>query len=261
MNNTKLRFGARVFLFFLPFLISATVSAFDIPPLKSRVNDTAGIISESTKDRLEVLLKDYEQKTGNQLFVLTVDTVGDAGSIEQYGIAVADKWKVGRSKKDNGVIFIVAVKDRKMRIEVGYGLEGVIPDAMASRIIRSDVTPAFKAGNYDAGIARGVLSIIKVSGSDYDVQSAVTGTDAAPKKTEFIRLIVLLSIFFFAFIFRLIFGVSRIGRRGVSGRGGSGAGFFLGGLGGGFGGGGFGGGGFGGGGGGGFGGGGASGSW
>ena len=248
------------------FPISAV--AFEVPALVSRVNDYAGVVSADTKSKLEALLKDYEDKTGNQFFVLTVDSFEDAGSIEQYGIAVADKWKVGKKKEDNGLILIVAVKDRKVRFEVGYGLEGKLPDVVAFRIIKQQIIPAFKEGDFTTGIAAGVVSAIRNIG-DYDLNSGVAAnsgintegtTNANMRSPRFIKVIAFIIFFAISIVFRFICGFGSLfftsgGRR----RGGGGWGLFGGGFGGGSGG--FGGGGFGGGGGGGFGGGGSSGGW
>lgn len=250
MNRTKLLFLGGIFLGGL-FITPSLANAFNVPTLTARVNDTAGIMSGESKNYLEQLLMNYEKETGNQFFVLTVNSVGDAGSIEQYGIAVADKWKAGQKNKDNGIIFIVAVKDRKVRIEVGYGLEGKLPDAAAGRVIRDVVVPEFRAGGYDAGITKGVLTVIKVIGGYETGTDADTAVGPEKKASSVIRSIGILIIIVFSILFRVIFSFGGIGRRG---RRGGGGGMF-------FGGGGFGGGGFGGGGGGGFGGGGASGSW
>ena len=114
--------------------------AADVPYLSGRVVDNAEILSPQTRDRLTEQLKAHEQKTTNQVVVLTVPTVG-SDSIEEYANNVFAAWKLGQKGKDNGVLVVVAPKDRKMRIEVGYGLEGTLTDAMASRIIRNEMTP------------------------------------------------------------------------------------------------------------------------
>ncbi|MEI6079459.1 MAG: TPM domain-containing protein [bacterium] len=239
------------------FLVCFSAAAFEVPELKARVNDYAGVLSQDTKNGLETLLKDYQDKTGNQIVVLTVASYEDAGTIEQYGLAVADKWKIGQKKEDNGLILIVSTKERKVRFEVGYGLEGKLPDVVAFRIIREIIVPAFREGNYDQGVAAGVVSAINNIGG-YDVKSAggTVATSSVQTNTRrsagFVKLIGLLIFFSISIIFRFIFGFTGAGRRG-RGTGG----VFFGGFGGGSG---FGGGGFGGGGGG-FGGGGASGGW
>jgi uncharacterized protein len=275
MHNTvkpgALLRGAVCLFFAALLLFSFSVSAFEVPALASRVNDYAGVISTDTKGKLEALLKDYETKTGTQFFVLTVDSIQDAGTIEQYGISVADKWKAGKKKEDNGLILIVAVKDRKVRFEVGYGLEGKLPDVVAFRIIREKIVPAFRDGDYSLGVASGVVYAIKSIGgydmggtSDGDTAGAsagVAGGDSSGngklKKSELFRILVIIIFFAASIVFRFIFGLGGLvgGRRRHVGGFWGGFGGFGGGSSGGFGGG------FGGGGGGGFGGGGASGSW
>ena len=261
----------KILLIGLLSLFSFHVFAFDVPELTSRVNDYAGVVSSDTKGKLEALLKDYEDKTGNQFFVLTVDSFGDAGSIEQYGIAVADKWKAGKKKEDNGLILIVAIKDRKVRFEVGYGLEGKLPDVVAFRIIKEQILPAFKEGDFTTGIAAGVVSAIRNIG-DYDLNSGVAASSGINNEERseknirgagFVKMIAFIIFFAISIVFRFIFGFGSLFFTSGGRKRGSGAGWggFLGGGFGGGSGGGFGGGGFGGGGGGGFGGGGSSGGW
>ena len=131
----------------------------DVPYLTGRVVDNAEILKPDTRKRLAETLRQHEQKTTNQVAVLTVRTLqGD--SVEEYAVRVFEHWKLGQKGKDNGVLVVVAPQDRRMRIEVGYGLEGVLPDATAARIIRNVMTPRFKAGDYDGGITQGVDAIV-----------------------------------------------------------------------------------------------------
>jgi len=138
---------------------SGAASGADVPFLTGRVVDNAEILKPATRDALTTALGAHEQATGNQVVVLTVPTIGD-DSIEGYATKVFENWKLGQKGKDNGVLVIVVPKDRKMRIEVGYGLEGTLPDAVASRIIRNVMTPQFKNGDYDKGVTDGVAAII-----------------------------------------------------------------------------------------------------
>ena len=130
-----------------------------VPYLTGRVVDDANILSQGARDRITAATKAHEAATTNQVVVLTVPTIGGA-SIEEYAVKVFESWKLGQKGKDNGVLVVVAPQDRKMRIEVGYGLEGTLPDGAAGEIIRTWMTPAFKAGNYDKGIEDGVAAII-----------------------------------------------------------------------------------------------------
>jgi uncharacterized protein len=143
----------------LALLWSSGAPAADIPYLTGRVVDDANIISPGERDRLTAMLKAHEQATSNQVVVLTVPTIGRM-SIEEYAVKVFETWKLGQKGSDNGVLVVVVPQDRKMRIEVGYGLEGTLPDGAAGEIIRTWMTPAFKAGNYDKGVEDGVAAII-----------------------------------------------------------------------------------------------------
>src|SRR5688572_9294161 len=163
-------------------LALALVLAFaaDIPFLTGRVVDDANIIGDEAQARLTATLKTHEDATTNQIVVLTVTTIAGQ-SIEEYAVKVFETWKLGNKEKDNGILVVVVPQDGKMRIEVGYGLEGVLPDGAAGEIIRRWMTPAFKAGNYEKGIEDGVAAIIsKVEGRGepadrVPIQSAPSG--------------------------------------------------------------------------------------
>lgn len=130
------------------------------------VHDEANVLSPGTVAQLERILKAERDSTSNQIAILIVPSL-EGEDINGFGIRVAEKWKAGDSKKDNGVIFIVAIQDRKMRIEVGQGLEGVLTDALSSRINRNEVAPNFRQGNYDAGIMAGTMAIIQAIKGQY----------------------------------------------------------------------------------------------
>lgn len=126
-----------------------------VPALKARVTDLTGTLSPAEQSRLEQKLATFEQDKGSQLAVLIVPTTAPE-TIEQYGIRVAEQWQPGRKDSDDGLILIVAKADRTLRIEVGYGLEGVIPDAIARRVIAETIVPRFQAGDFAGGIDAGV---------------------------------------------------------------------------------------------------------
>jgi uncharacterized protein len=143
-------------------LNSALTLALDVPPLRARVNDLAGMLSPGSAQTLEERLAGFERETGHQIAVLTIPSLqGDA--IEDFGIRVAEAWKIGQKGFDNGAILVIAQKERKLRIEVGYGLEGVLPDAIASRIIREVIVPRFRDGDFSGGIVAGVNAILQVT--------------------------------------------------------------------------------------------------
>jgi uncharacterized protein len=132
-----------------------------IPALTSPVTDLTGTLSAAERQTLDGKLHDWEARTTNQLVVLIVPTTTPE-SIEEYSIRVAEAWKIGQKGKDNGVLFLVAKDDKRMRIEVGYGFEGVLTDITSRRIIGETVAPYFKQGQFAAGINAGVDRIIAV---------------------------------------------------------------------------------------------------
>lgn len=140
-------------------LAAGPASAFQPPFLSGRVNDEAGIIPPDVRESLEQKLKGLEERTTSQMAVLTVESL-EGLSIEDYSIQVAEAWKLGVKGKDNGVLFTVARGDRKMRIEVGYGLESVLTDARCGRILDNLVRPAFRAGDFGRGIEAGVDAVL-----------------------------------------------------------------------------------------------------
>jgi uncharacterized protein len=152
------RLGAGLVLLFGFALASADVA---VPPLTARVTDLTGTLSGGAVARIEAKLADLEAKKGSQVAVLIVPTT-QPEEIEQYGIRVEDTWKLGRKGVDDGVYLIVAKNDRRVRIEVSYGLEGALPDAVTNRIITETITPHFKLGDYDGGVEAGVNQIISV---------------------------------------------------------------------------------------------------
>jgi uncharacterized protein len=152
------RLGAGLVLLFSFALAGAEVA---VPPLAARVTDLTGTLSGGAVARIEAKLADLEAKKGSQLAVLIVPTT-QPEEIEQFGIRVADAWKLGRKGVDDGAILLVAKNDRRVRIEVGQGLEGALPDAIANRIITETITPHFKQADYDGGVEAGIDQMISV---------------------------------------------------------------------------------------------------
>lgn len=129
-----------------------------IPALTSRLTDAAGVLGASARQELESKLATFESATGGQLAVLLVKTA-EPETIEQYALRVAEAWKIGKKGKDNGALLVIAMKEKKLRIEVGYGWEGALPDVEAKRIIREVMTPYFKQSQFAQGIAAGIDKI------------------------------------------------------------------------------------------------------
>jgi uncharacterized protein len=132
-----------------------------VPPLAGRVVDQTGTLSSSDIDALTQKLRDFEARKGSQIAVLIVPTTAPE-EIEQYSIRVAEAWKIGRKKVDDGAILLVAKNDHKLRIEVGYGLEGALTDVTSQRIVDEIITPKFRNGDFAGGISAGVDRIIGV---------------------------------------------------------------------------------------------------
>jgi uncharacterized protein len=240
----------------LQLLVTPLALGKEVPPLEGRVTDRAGVLTPTEETQIEAVLAAHERATGYQFAVL-IERSLEGEPIEGYSIRVVEAWQLGEKGKDDGLLLLVAVEDRKMRIEVGYGLEGDIPDVLAGRIIRDEIAPLFKSGSYAAGITAGLVALMRASGWEPPAAIAIPSTEA-PRQSGA------------GGIARLVFWIGMlILFMGVGGRGGGFLMFLglssMGGFGGRHGGGGFGGGGggFGGfsGGGGGFGGGGASGGW
>jgi uncharacterized protein len=151
----------------LIFIFGALVLfALEVPPLKGRVNDYAGMLSPSTRQQLEEILRNLEKTDSTQIAVLTIPSL-EGEVLEEFSIKVADQWKIGQKGFDNGAILLIARKERKVRIEVGYGLEGSLTDLMAGRIIADVIVPQFKTGNFDQGVIDGVQAMIGVVRGQY----------------------------------------------------------------------------------------------
>jgi len=281
--------------FFLLFCVPA--DALEVPKLQGYVNDYAGMISAQAKAVLEQELQAFEQSDSTQIVVLTIPSL-EGEVLEEFSIKVAEQWKIGQKGKDNGIIVLVSKQDRKIRVEVGRGLEGKITDLMSGRIIDLVIMPKFKRGDFDGGLISGVHALIDASRGEFKADSSrqprrrngqsrlltflifggiailVLGSVSRPAGAiggavglPLSMLLASISVGIAGFIILAVVGavlgliLPVLFSAGGRGGGGTSGGFGSGGFGGGgFGGGGFGGGGFGGGGGG-FGGGGSSGGW
>jgi uncharacterized protein len=162
----RLSFLFSLLAFYL-LVTSFTFAQIKVPPHEGRwVHDEANVLSPSTVAQLEQVLKAERDSTSNQIAILIVPSL-EGEDIDGFGIRVAEAWKAGSKENDNGVIFIIAIQERKMRIEVGQGLEGVLTDALSSRINRNEVAPQFRQGNYDAGVTAGTMAIIQAIKGTY----------------------------------------------------------------------------------------------
>jgi uncharacterized protein len=192
------------FLFTLPF--NAQEKA-EIPELKTYVTDYTNTLNELELQQMESLLTKLKAENGAQVVLVIVPTTG-VETIEEYALKIAEKNKVGRKKKDDGVVVLIAKNDRKIRIEVGYGLEGILTDADCKRIISEIITPKFKEKNFYEGVKLGVDAIIlKINGKSIFPDKAGTNNKAkdSDELNQYLPVIILLVIGYFVhFIFGLI---------------------------------------------------------
>jgi len=178
---------------FLFIIIPFSAGALDVPQLKGRVNDYASILSPETAQKLEVALSAIESSDSTQIVVLTIPSL-EGEVLEEFSIKVAEAWKIGQNNLDNGVILLVSKNDRKLRIETGRGLEGKLTDLVSGRIIRSEIIPKFKEGDFNGGIEAGINAIVSVVKGEYKASETNTGRKESGKNPIFTLLIFLFVI-------------------------------------------------------------------
>ncbi len=169
---------------FVTLLVCPAVAKVDLPTPRFFVEDQAGIIRDDVEQKLNRLLAALEQKTGAQVIVYTIQTL-DGEPIEQFTLRHAEKWQLGQKDKDNGVLVLIALRDRKYRIEVGEGLEGALPDGLVGSIGRKYFRTYFRRGDYTTGIYRGMLALIEKIAQEYKVElpGLVAATAASARHT------------------------------------------------------------------------------
>ena len=139
-----------------------------IPPAPAQYfNDSAGVVSAGTAAQLNQKLEQFERDASSQIVVVVYPKMQSDSAIEDYTVRVAQSWKVGQKDKNNGAVLFVFTQDHKMFLQVGYGLEGALPDALCKRIIEDEIKPAFRAGNFDAGLTAGVNAILAAAKGEY----------------------------------------------------------------------------------------------
>ena len=161
MNAARASFLALLLCWAVSAGATAAFAEVAVPPLSGRVVDQTGTLRSDDIASLTQTLKDLETRKGSQIAVLIVPTT-DGEAIEPFSIRVAEAWRIGRKKIDDGALLVIAKNDRHLRIEVGYGLEGALTDATTKRIIDEDITPRFKAGDFAGGVSAGVHRMIQV---------------------------------------------------------------------------------------------------
>lgn len=182
-------------------LCAAVVEPLTLPssPL-GRVNDYAGILSADARSRIESSLAAYDAQTSTEIVIVTFRSL-EGGSLEDVSMRLAEKWKIGKKKKDNGVILIFALEERVVRIEVGYGLEGTITDAVSSSIIRTVIAPKFRTGDYDGGTADAVNALMKAAAGEYTADASDGGELSSLANDPTVRVIVLIALAVIVFLF------------------------------------------------------------
>ena len=186
--------AARASLLALTFCWSFVVGAqIAVPPLSGRVTDQTATLSADQKAALEQTLQAFEARKGSQLAVLIVPTTAPE-TIEQYALRVAEQWKLGRKKVDDGALLVIAKTDRTLRIEVGYGLEGALNDATSKRIISDIITPRFKQGDFNGGITAGVEQIIRVIDGEPLPASKGMSAGNTPDIRQYVPIIFILAL-------------------------------------------------------------------
>ncbi len=178
----------------LLFVVPA--SALDVPPLQTHVNDYAHMLSPGGTQELERRLADFERSDSTQVVVLTIPSLAGE-NLEEFSIKVAEAWRIGQKGIDNGAILIIAKQERKIRIEVGRGLEGKLTDLVSGRIIRDQMAPRFKGGEFDGGVSAGVSAIMAVVKGEYKASPR----DFTRKKKSAPPIFTLLIFFMVACVF------------------------------------------------------------
>lgn len=168
----------------------------EVPKLTRRVTDLAGVLTSEQINEIEHKLERFEEETTNQIAVLIIPSL-EGEDLEDFSIRVVEKNKLGQAGKDNGVLFLIVVQDRKMRLEVGYGLEGVLPDALCDQILRNIVRPKFRQGDYYAGIEAGVDAIISATKGEFK---------ADPRRKTEVKLGTILALIIIMFVVLAFFG-------------------------------------------------------
>ena len=188
------------------------------PPPRNFFTDTAGVVSPEVGARLEARLREFQTASSNQVLVVVADRVPDGyTSMEEYTNRTAEAWRVGDKTRDNGAVLFVFVADRKIRIEVGYGLEGALPDALASRIVNDEITPRFRSGNYGEGLIAGAEAIIAATKGEYQPARA-----SGRRSSRTVLILLVLFFLFAGVLFPLMREIHAISNsRTYSGRGGS----------------------------------------
>jgi uncharacterized protein len=210
---TRLSLAVPVALTMLLVLLTAVFAqnSLAFPPLSGRVVDAAGILPQAARDQLDQKLKAHEDKTSDQLVVATIPSLQDT-SVEDYANLLFRHWKLGQAKTNNGVLVLVAPNERKIRVEVGYGLEGTLTDALARTIIQAAIAPKFKQGDYAGGLVAGVDAIIATLQGDSEWQDRVKQRNA-PADDGYDPFVIILIVIMIIVIINIMSARQQMGGR------------------------------------------------
>lgn len=191
----------RLSLVVLVFFLSSVSFAEEIPvyDIMRHLTDHSGTLAEEEIAAIETRLVSFERETSNQFAILLIPSVGETWTIEEYSLKVAEQWAGGSADKDNGLLLVVAKNDRKMRFEVGHGLEGVLPDIICGRIIRNEMAPRFREEDFAGGLHAAVTSVILASRGEYEGDGTIVGEGGGDGEAD-PRLIGFLILSFIALV-------------------------------------------------------------
>jgi uncharacterized protein len=173
--------------------VAVTAGALDVPPLRGRVNDYANMISADAENRIDSISSELERSDSTQLVVLTVPSL-EGGDLEGFSIRVAEEWAIGQEEYDNGVLLLVAQAERRIRIEVGYGLEGALTDLQAGRIIDNEIAPYFKAGQFGEGLVRGTEAIAATVRGEYQASEQTVSKPRVRSRVGLVPFFIILMV-------------------------------------------------------------------
>lgn len=206
--------------FFVSILLSIflanSIFALSVPSLTSPIVDNANLISDGVEQNINNQLQELSNSTGIQLAVLTIPTLEDE-VLESYSMKVAETWKLGSAEKDTGVLLLIALEERSIRIEVGYGLEGVLTDTKCGLIIRNVIAPEFRNGNYQAGIVNAVNNMVGLVKGDESLVSKKVLNESSGDSSAFIFMGIVL-LYGFIFVMAVVTSKKRGPRTGTGTR-------------------------------------------
>jgi len=189
--SRRLRLGVSTAALLL--CVAVITGALEVPPLRGRVNDYANMISAEAENRIEAVSRELESSDSTQIVVLTIPSL-EGEDLEGFSIRVAESWRIGQEEYDNGVLLLVAQAERRIRIEVGYGLEGVLTDLQAGRIIDYEITPYFKAGQFGEGLVRGTEAIAATVRGEYQAGEQTASKPRARSRVSLVPFFIILMV-------------------------------------------------------------------